>query len=205
MVSATSPRSRSPFDGLSSPTSARPSTARGTQGVVAAAHSAMGEAVGRFAPYAESAVPAFGGDRRLRARSIQPRRDGDPQHVPVPCDWMVRLRYYCLCICCCRYRRSRSHIIGRSRVRPRSLASGVFAFRGEGEPIWARPEALLLSASCAFLEKRLASLLLQVDQARWDIPHWWGRGTPMHKLQDHHSGDMTRRANHCAVHVACFL
>ena len=43
--------------GCPSPTSARASTARGTQGLVAAAHSAMGEAVGRFAPYAETAVP----------------------------------------------------------------------------------------------------------------------------------------------------
>ena len=78
MVSATSRRSRSPFA-----TSARPSTASGTQNLVAAAHSAMGEDVGRFAPYSESVVPAFGGDRRLRARSIQPRQDGDPQHIAI--------------------------------------------------------------------------------------------------------------------------
>ena len=51
-----------PFDELSPPTSARPNTAGGTQDLVAAAQAAMDEAVGRFAPYAESGVPAFGGD-----------------------------------------------------------------------------------------------------------------------------------------------
>ena len=48
------------------PTFAHPSTARGTQYLVAAAHSAMGEAIGQFAPFAERVVPAFGGDCRLR-------------------------------------------------------------------------------------------------------------------------------------------
>jgi len=51
-----------PFDELSPLTSARPSTAGGTQDLVAAAQTAVDEAVGRFAPYAESGVPSFGGD-----------------------------------------------------------------------------------------------------------------------------------------------
>jgi hypothetical protein len=49
-----------PYDDLSPPTSARPNTAGNTQDLVAAAQAAVDEAVGRFAPYAESGVPAFG-------------------------------------------------------------------------------------------------------------------------------------------------
>jgi len=51
-----------PFDELSPPTSARPSTAGGTQDLVAAAQAAVDEVAGRFAPYAESGVPFFGRD-----------------------------------------------------------------------------------------------------------------------------------------------
>ena len=51
-----------PFDELSSPTSACPSTAGGTQDLVAATEAAVDEAAGRFAPYAESGVPSFGAD-----------------------------------------------------------------------------------------------------------------------------------------------
>jgi len=51
------------FDELSSPTSARPNTAGGPQDfVAAAAQAAMDEAVGHYAPYSESGVPAFAGD-----------------------------------------------------------------------------------------------------------------------------------------------
>ena len=72
----------------------------------------MDEALGRFAPYAESDVPTFGGERTVwQARSIQPQRDADPQHVPVPNAWMVRLCYYCVCCVCCRSHRSRFKII----------------------------------------------------------------------------------------------
>jgi hypothetical protein len=54
---------RFPFDGLSSSTSARPNTAEGTRDLIAAAaQAAMDEAVGRFAPYADSGVPTFGGE-----------------------------------------------------------------------------------------------------------------------------------------------
>ena len=51
------------FDELSSPASARPSTSGGAQDfVAAAAQAAMDEAVGRFAQFADSGVPTFGGD-----------------------------------------------------------------------------------------------------------------------------------------------
>ena len=105
----------------------------------------------------------------------------------------------------------RSHVIGRSRVRPRSLASGVFAFRGEGALIWAGPVVLLSSASCAFLERRPASLLLQVDQAVSPLvgysPLVEG-GAPNAQTARppvRHYGDMTCRASHCAMHVTCSL
>jgi len=51
-----------PFDELSPPTSARPSTTGGTQDLVAATQAAVYEAAGRFAPYAESGVLSFGRD-----------------------------------------------------------------------------------------------------------------------------------------------
>ena len=55
-----------PYDELSPPTSARPSTAGGTQDLVtAAAQAAMEDAVAGFAPYAESGVPAFGDNARF--------------------------------------------------------------------------------------------------------------------------------------------
>ena len=64
------------------PTSARPSTYGGTQDLVAAAQTAMDEAVDRFASYADSGVPAFGGECAVWwVRSIQPWRDGDPQYM----------------------------------------------------------------------------------------------------------------------------
>ena len=62
------------------PISARPSTAGGTQDLVTAAQAAMDEAVDRFASYADSGVPTFGGECAVWwVRSIQPWRDGDPQ------------------------------------------------------------------------------------------------------------------------------
>ena len=42
------------------------------------------------------------------ARTIQPRRDADPQHVPIPDAWMVRLCCHCICGRC---HRSRFQII----------------------------------------------------------------------------------------------
>ena len=54
------------------PTSARPSTAGGTEDLVAAAQAAMDEAVDRFASYANSSVPAFGRECAVWwVRSIQ--------------------------------------------------------------------------------------------------------------------------------------
>ena len=63
-------------------TSARPSTAGGTQDLVAAAQAAMNEAVDRFASYADGGVPAFGGECAVWwVGYIQPWRDGDPQYM----------------------------------------------------------------------------------------------------------------------------
>ena len=111
--------------------------------------------------------------------------------LPLPPDWL--------------------HVIGQSRVRPCSLASGIFAFRGEGALIWAGPVVLLSSASCAFLERRPASLLLQVDQAVSPLvgysPLVEG-GAPNAQTARppvRHYGDMTCRASHCAMHVTCSL
>ena len=50
-------------------------------------------------------------------------------------------------------------------VLPHALASGLFAPRGGGARVWARPGVLLSRASCLFLERRLSSLLLRVDRA----------------------------------------
>ena len=53
-------------------TSARPNTAGGTQDLVTAAQAAMNEAIDRFASYADSGVPAFGGEcAAWWVRSIQ--------------------------------------------------------------------------------------------------------------------------------------
>ena len=145
-------------------TSARRSTAGGTQDLIAAARAAMDEAVDRFTSYADSGVPAFGGKCvAWWVRSIQRRAS------------VHGFCCSCICICiCCRYRRSqyRDHIRSAARlsggatggadtsrtrgdgsarlrllptlfgVRPHGLASGLFVLRGEGVRAWARAEGM---------------------------------------------------------------
>ena len=92
-------------------TSARASTARGTQDLVPAAQAAMDKAVNRLASYADSSVPAlsvlFGG--------FDPFNLGGMATLST---WMIRVCCYCVCVCIfCRYRRSQYVIMG-TRIDP---------------------------------------------------------------------------------------
>ena len=79
------------------PPSACPSTTGGTQDLVAAAQAAMDEVVDRFTSYADSGVPAFGGERAVWwVRSTQPWRDGDPQYMVGSTLLPLRLRLHLL-------------------------------------------------------------------------------------------------------------
>ena len=83
------------------PTSARPSTAGGTQDLVAATQAAVDEAAGCFALYAESGVPSFGRDSAPFGGLNPFNLSGVAMLNVFP--FQARLHHCCVCVfVCCR-------------------------------------------------------------------------------------------------------
>ena len=163
--------------------------AKGTQDLIAAdSQATMNTAISRFAQYAESGVPTFGEDNVLFS-GLHPFNLGGMATF----NMFLYQTFGGFDSATTAFASAAAFAESRSRQHGHTAhhapALGLSVPRGGEVREWVRPEVLLSSANCSFLERRLWSLLPQAYRQclHWcDILHLWRRSDSLHELQGYH-------------------